>query len=458
VPTGETVACGNLTVPERHDKPSGPSIRLHVAVFKSHSATPAADPVVYLDGGPGGSSLKPLPAGFAELDAPFLADRDLILFDQRGVGVSEPALDCPEVAQATKDQIQGPVSASQSVGLFVSAYATCRDRLVSQGVDLDAYNSKEGAADLEQLRQALGYQQWNVYGVSYGTRLGLTYMRDYPSGIRSVVLDSTVPLQADLPAGLVPNARRALDVLFNGCRADPSCGSAYPNLESALSHVVTRLDATPASAQVPEAQSGQPTFEAAITGDEVLSAVFLGLYSNSIIPDLPRAIALADRGDLQVIAALLGIPLAEEQIISEGMYISVLCHEVASFSSPAAEVAAAQPYPELHDFVAGDSTFDVCKTWGMQRADPTDHQPVKSDIPTLILAGQYDPITPPADGQQVAGDLSHSFFFLYPGLGHGEFSSDSCPQDMTLTFLRAPNVKPDDSCIASMRPPAFVVH
>ncbi len=156
VPTDRPVACGYLIVPENRNKVDSPEIRLHVAVFKAKSGIPKPDPIVYLEGGPGGHALERLQLRYQAFTA-FMNDRDFVVFDQRGVGFSEPALDCPEVTKLMYNmagQRSGSILSAVGIGATLTA---CRDRFLNQDVDLAAYNTTESAADVEALRVALGY-------------------------------------------------------------------------------------------------------------------------------------------------------------------------------------------------------------------------------------------------------------------------------------------------------------
>ncbi len=193
VPSGYQPECGYLFVPENRARAGSPMIRLHIAVFRSHAGFPALDPVVHLAGGPGSSSLAVADYVLGRgLDA-VLARRDLIFFDQRGTGSSIPRLDCPEREAITSLLLSGSLSDEESQAAVQEAFRRCRERLTAQGVDLSAYNSAASAADLNDLRLALGYETLNLYAVSYGTRLALTLMRDHPAAVRSAVLDSAYP-------------------------------------------------------------------------------------------------------------------------------------------------------------------------------------------------------------------------------------------------------------------------
>ena len=219
-PQGVIVQCGNLVVPENRSDPDSRMIELHVMVFGTASRNPAPDPLLYLAGGPGSSivetSLYQLP-----LFLRFLAERDVIVFDQRGVGASQPTLDCPEDTKAVFDSLNQRLTMEEEKALHVEAMRICRERLAEEGVDFTGYNTSENAADVRDLRKAMGIPEWNLYGVSYGTRLALATLRDYPQGIRSVILDSTFPLDVDFYSSIVPNAGAGLQDPLRRVRGEP---------------------------------------------------------------------------------------------------------------------------------------------------------------------------------------------------------------------------------------------
>ncbi len=456
-PAGVTVACGYLTVPEDHSKPDGKTIRLHVAVFKSKSKSPAPDPIVYLEGGPGGHALEGVQYSFKSWFEPFLADRDFIIFDQRGTGYSEPALDCPELTELSLGTLDQNLSAEASTRLSTEATLKCHDRLVGQGVNLAAYTDVENAADLNDLRLALGFDTWNLYGISYGTELAETEMRDFPEGIRSVILDSTVPLQTRVDLDVPANADRAFRKLFDGCAADADCNKAFPNLKPTFYELVDQLNKKPVKQQATDPLSGKP-YTVLLNGDVLMNALFQALYQTDYIPLLPKAIAAAHTGeDYSFLARLVLSNAVEQKFFSPGMYYSVKCNEEIPFVSREELAAATKAFPEQHNVFDQTSFVDICRQWGAKAADPRENEPLKSDIPTLALSGEYDPITPPQYNELVAKTLSRSYFHQFPGIGHGVSVSDQCPRDITMAFLQKPAADPDASCIAAMHGPSFDV-
>jgi pimeloyl-ACP methyl ester carboxylesterase len=459
-PPDRMVECGWVEVPESRDDPSGEMIRLHVGVFASESPTPAPDPVVYLAGGPGSDALELVPLTFEDAFSHLLADRDVIMFDQRGTGFSEPSLACPEFRELELASIEQDLPADEYAELQLADLEACRNRLTSGGPRLASYTSAENAADLDDLRRALGYDQWNLYGISYGTRLALTAMRDFPEGIRSVVLDSTYPPDVDIIADTPGNFDRALRQLFDGCAADAACTAAYPNLEETFYGLLLSLEGNPLRAPVTDVFTGE-TYDAVFDGAALGGMVFQSLYSEDAIEVLPQLISNVAAGETYEVSVLASSFLANGEFVSIGMLLSVQCHEELGFTSPAIADAALDEYPRLAPIfetspTSGNAFFDICAAWDVPEAPQLENEPVSSGLPTLILAGEYDPITPPSWGERAAATLTNATFAEFPGMGHGPSAGDDCPQSIMRAFLVDPGTDVATDCIAAMKPPAFV--
>jgi pimeloyl-ACP methyl ester carboxylesterase len=446
-PQGRDVECGWLIVPEDHAKPNGNTIKLAVARFKSDAAQPEADPIVYLEGGPGASPLRGTGLQFDAVFGPLAAKRDVILFDQRGTGYSQPALDCLEIKQETLDTLDQNLSLQQSAESSAKAAAQCHDRLVKNGVNLALYNSAQNAADVEALRQALGYDKINLYGISYGTRLALETLRDFPKGIRSVVIDGVLPLQADTYAQTPANGKQALQDVFNACAADATCNRNYPNLSQVLSDLKAKFDKDPVKLEV-TLRSGERK-EELINGDDLIGILFQGLYVTQLIPSFPRIIYDVRDGNYDMLAGLATFNPVLSDEISFGMYYSADCQEEVPFTDTNALDAFLKQNPE-YAVLGQDDVFQTCKVWNVPPAPATENQAVTSDVPTLVLSGEFDPITPPTYGKQAAQSLGKSFFFQIPRAGHGASASEDCPRNMAIAFFDNPAQKPDDACLSAM--------
>lgn len=456
-PRNVDLECGYLVVPENRANPNSRTIRLHVAVFRSDARNPAPDPIVYLDGGPGGNPLETLQFSFDRWYRPLLERGDLIIFDQRGTGYSEPALDCPEETELSFEVLDQILSIQEGERRFIEAMRACHERLArEEEVDFTAYNSVASAADLNDLRTVLGYEEWNVWGISYGTRLALTLMRTFPEGIRSVVLDSTAPTQSsetELPAA----ADQVFKLFFQGCAADPQCNATYPDLEGVFYTLVEKWNAQPIKDTGTDPFTGE-RYEVALDGLSLFGLLFQMLYSTDTIPQIPRAIYAAyEDVDYSLWIRFALRNAVEDEFFSLAMLYTVRCNEEVPFDTPEALAAADDAFPNLQGTFDMSTYTRMCAFWNAGAAPPEENQPVTSDIPTLILAGEYDPVTPPEDGQRAAATLSRSFFFEFPGLGHGVSVDHPCPTAITRAFWDDPLQAPDSSCIAEMRGPAFIV-
>lgn len=456
VPEGREIECGYLTVPENRAKDNGRTVRLAVGIFKSASASPKADPIVYLEGGPGGNALENWSEAFDRIFGPFAENRDFIIFDQRGTGYSTPALTCQEYTDLSYKLLDQQITLEESNKQAQAALIACRDRLAKEGVDFSAYNSVESAADVDALRQALGYEQWNIYGISYGTRLALTTMREYPEGIRSVVIDSVVPVESnesELPAGV----DAVFTTFFNGCAADATCNAAYPNLEATFYKLVDDLNAKPVMQQVVDQDDGK-TYDVLLTGDSVIGALFFSLYQTTVIPLMPRTIADAAAGnDYSFLARLAYLQTSQNKDFSIGMYYSVRCNEEVVFETPEQLAAADDNFPKQRGLFDPGSYTPICNAWQAGAAPTVENEPVKSDIPTLVMSGQYDPVTPPTDAKKVADTLGRSFYVNFPGYGHGVSIDGDCALGVTQQFFDDPTKQPDAGCIDDLEGPAFAV-
>ena len=460
-PADVTVECGYVIVPEARAGDLDDTIRLAVAVYHSASDNPAPDPVIYLTGGPGGQDVAQSDYYYDKFAAQIL-NRDIIFFDQRGTGLSEPMLDCPEIKELYLQNQMHAIPASEREPRYTETLMACRDRLVSEGANLAAYTSTASAADVNDIAGALGYERLNLYGISYGTRLALTVMRDFPTLVRSAVLDSVLPVEARSYLEGDDTIEQALNVLFAGCAADPKCHAAYPDLETVFYELVEQLNSAPVTV---EALSETRPYTTTVDGIEFKSAIVWGLYVSSLIPIVPQAIYDVRDGDYTMLGYTMSLPAWAYEDISLGMMASVNCHEqVFTITPEEIDASLAQSHQTasvgLNDvYGSGQELFSICEQWGAAPFDPLDDQPVVSDIPALIISGEYDPTTPPSYGQQAAANLSHSHMFEIPGQGHapsvGEASE--CVLSIVAAFLDAPTGDPYRTCIANLESPQFVV-
>jgi len=218
-----------------------------------------------------------------------------------------------------------------------------------------------------------------------------------------------------------------------------------------------QLDSAPVSVPVTHPFTGED-YTFLLTGSAFLEGIFGMFYVADFIPYLPYLIAQVHDGKYQDFVSLAMLLAVQGEFISEGMYYSVECYEEAPFNPYEEAMASLESYPNLKGLEGWFSEYEICPTWGAGAASVLETEPVTSDIPTLILSGHYDPITPPAWGQLAAETLSHSTFFEFPGLGHAvTYNSGDCPVEIMVAFFHDPEHVPDARCLERMQPPRFVL-
>lgn len=450
---GKDLVCGYLTVPERHADPSGRTIRLAVVIIKSLSASPRPDPLVMAQGGPGGSTIDTYVEQLLR-DESYRREREIVLFDQRGTLYSQPNLVCEETQQLVADTIEKELSSAEADRLYAEALLRCRQHLLDSGVNLAAFNSLENAADIDDLRRALGYQQINLYGVSYGTLLALHTLRDYSSGLRSVILDSVVPPQINFLLRVPQTMDRAFTHLFQACQADPACDRYYPNLEQVFQQVYDDLEKNPARWPMTDPETGTTYPQAVIDGETFLYGLFQMLYAGSLIPALPRAIYEARDRQFGFFARILSI-LVFDRSMADGMYYSVLCAEDADFTPSDQSLEGIRPLIQENEAGDAEQFLQICQRWGVPYLGPELDEPVRSQVPTLVLSGAFDPVTPPEYGAEAAQTLAQAYTVVFPAGSHGALLDGKCQDQVILSFLENPARPPDTSCLAENQQVTF---
>ena len=441
VAAGENIECGKLTVPENRNKPNGRTLDLAVEIFKSRSATPAADPVIFLPGGPGGSAARQK----SGVNNPFLDDRDYILLEPRGAKYSSSPLDCPGI-NAIKGEISAGHHPRDADAVLAKAAAQCRADLTAQGVDLDGYTSAETADDIDDLRTALGIAKWNVFGHSYGTRLALTYLRDHPDGVKSVILDSVLPPEADFDESASANLIRALNAVFDGCAVSSPCHRAYPDLEADFHALVAKANRRPLT--VTPAILGSDNKPVTIDGAVVIDAIYSDLHNTGAIGGIPKLIEDSLHGDYAGLAPLIRDNQGPSNFVW-GLRLSVWCGEEMPFE----DATRVDDQTAVHWGLGGiderTASQAMCRAWNVAAADPRENQPVKSDVPVLVLSGEFDPDTPPQWARAMAANMPNARFVLMPGQTHGA-GFNRCGATIEPAFLRDPAGPLDTTCVLQM--------
>lgn len=451
VPAGRVAHCGYLRVPDHRERGITTYSRLAIAVFSPPGGARERDPVLFLAGGPGGAF------GFAEgkawwwnwIDTVALTHgREFIAMDQRGVGRSEPRVDCPGLRVLEGRLLQREVLPDEEDAQWIAAVQSCRERLLGRGVDFGIYGSAQSAADIEELRRALGFDQWNLYGISYGTRLALATARDHPDGVRSLVLDSVYPpgvqTLVEGPAGL----DRALKRAWTACT---SCDGT----DAALARVLPALNRRPVRVRFTHPTSLE-SFEVVLDGDRLIDALIVGLSGHADVRKLADAVEGLDRGDTRAAAELVreSWMAMQDEDFSYPVNFSVECREDVPFNDMSQAIARAESFPLIarHERRDAEVMRRICDFWGVL-PEPRENEPVQSDIPTLILAGLFDPVTPVAWAEQAARFLPHAQLLTFLA-GHSVTDADPCALKLIAAFLADPHQPPSADCYPRAELPA----
>lgn len=427
---GQNIVCGYVVVAEQHANPGGKTIKLPVGIIKATGATPAPDPVVLLAGGPGQSGQ--IFATLADPQIPFYSalttNRDVIFFDQRGTGKAQPSLICTELLEDPNARIrsrlkQPMIQAFDEEETYTDLVNKCRDRLVGQGVNLSAYTTTENAADVNDVRIALGYGKINIIGASYGSELGLAVARDWGQYIRTNNLVSLVPIEIPWYFQTAQTFDLAIKELARDCGANAACNAANPNLLANFQKVANDLNARPVLLKLKDPDTGKVVVELPLNGDDFVNVMFQFFYTTSLVPFLPDMISRAARGNFVWLENLAILLLFEDgsDPISIGMHYSVVCSKDPSQANLDATLKGDEGLlPEVRRALQPSSKeyYQICQTWPSKNADPKGAAPAKSDVPTTLVSGQFDPITPPKYADIARASLTKATSVTLPGGGH----------------------------------------
>ena len=451
-PAGYISRCGYVTLPQDYDDPSGSKIEIFYTVIQSASRENQPDPLVYLVGGPGSSGSQLLQTSFRAYLRAFAGQRDIIVIDQRGTGYSNPPLYCREVLFRLDEILQS--HHTEHAELVLDILTDCHSRLSGKGVQLDTFHSENNARDIVNVLLSLGYERWNLVGVSYGSRLALAMMRDYPQYIRSVILDSVYPPQADIYLDSYYNGERALAVLFAACATSASCDERYPDLDAVFYQLYHRLNQTPLMTTYTPPRYKELLIE--ISGYRLYDWVFSWLYEVDSIQFIPQLIYDLADGRSQAAARIGAAYEATMTTLSLGMHYTVQCQEEYGSTQSRDYAGMLEAHPHLAGFirypVEGAATLPrLCEMWRSKARPVLANSPVESNVPALLLSGNFDPITPPSYAEQAEATLSVSYNFVLPHVGHGVLRSDRCAVRIAVEFIDEPLREPDSSCIADTR-------
>jgi pimeloyl-ACP methyl ester carboxylesterase len=433
--------CGTLRVPLDREHPKEGSIDLKVAVVPALNRRSTAAPLFLLAGGPGQSAMQvyvSLNAAFSRISR----NHAIVLLDQRGTGQSSPqSCSYPEDWLEPAD----PIPALRK------ATVECLAKL---GPRVRFYTTSIAVRDLEDIRIALGYDQIDLYGGSYGTRVAEQYMRRYPAHVQAVILDGVTYPQQAIGAETPQDAERSLNLIVARCLQTPDCAATYPQLQDDLTNLLREYGPKKTPVTIDDPNSGLP-LEIEFNRRILDAALRMLSYSSMQASLLPTLIHGAAHGKLRPLAAqsVMNMRQISDQL-ANGMQYSVICSEDEPlFAAANIDRAAMAKTYQGTDMV--DALHEICALWPRGPVDADLHAPLRSEVPTLLLSGEADPVTPPVDAERAAVGLTRHRHLILKGEGHGQLAT-GCMPTLTADFLDnlAPD-KLDATCLDRHTPEPF---
>ena len=457
---GTGLRCVLVTVPIDRADPAAGNTQVSVAI-RPGTGDESLAPLAVLQGGPGGAS--------SDL-APFLPSRPYaqVLIDQRGVGFGSANFWCHELLNALTQIIEA--TRDEADVIASDALSECSDRLKRNPVFAHTTTAAH-AADVVDVMAALGYGQWLLYGVSYGTTIALEVLRNAPAGLAGAVLDGVYPGHLDLDADVAAGAERVIRELDEECSVDPACSAILggatdgegATMAELLSELIPRFNADPmVVALAAEETTMQEPLDVLIDGDSVAGAVFQMLYNEFTATLIPGVLAgLARHSDAETadgdgvdtaarFVALVGVETASQQAHAgaPATNAAVTCAEWLPLASgPPAGIG------EFAAAVVGEGLSAQCEPWAIAKS-PVLAEPVEGDVPVLLISGWFDPITPPSFAEEAAKHLAASTHIVSRTRGHGiwVWGYDSCVDRIVADFLAEPGAALDTACASEDRP------
>lgn len=429
----DIVIDGVLEVPENRNDSNSRTLKLIYKVLKAKDTTSRKDPIVLLQGGPGAATLI---MEESWKNHPFRNDRDIVLMDQRGTGASEA--NCTEIGNSIFAIMRQDLSIAEDIIATNNLLAECKETMKADGVDLAGYNSRENAADFEDLRKALGYKKWNLFGGSYGSRLGLTIMRDFPNGVRSAVLSAILPPETNYLNNSIPNFENSLFKVLERCAENQDCNKRFPDMKKRLINVLKKLQSDPVQFDF----EGKPFV---LNTHDAYLMLFVSLYDRYSIANLPLLIEAMENGETEPIRnALNGFDFMLN-LMNWPMNHSVMAYEELPFNDLEAMDRTLNNSEIEFAYAPDSSGIKLLTNWHPFRATNVENQPVVSEIPTLMSSAGLDHVTPISNAKGAITHLKNGYEIIFLDEAHNSLYN-ACFFEIAEDFLNHPSQKPNTDC------------
>ncbi len=450
-PVGRDVECGRMRVPLDHFNPNTGTALLPIMIVRATERSTEV-PLFLLQGGPGGDSIDTFAFLLSKPNSLLPTDRDIIFYEQRGTTNAKPSLDCPENHMLKISLLNDDISYTEATNRYIASSTECIERLRTQGIDFSLFNSDQNARDAIYIAEQLGHRSIDLYGVSYGSLLAQHITRLKPELIRSLVIDGIVPPNVSVDAQVYQSRHTALNALFTDCESDDACARAFPQLRQTYADVLADYRANPRTWTLTDSSELNRSYEAIIDDHVLQSWMFSWLYDDQIVQFIPLMIhLLADNQIAQV--RVFGSFTTLSDSIAEMMYMSTQCSEESAISP----VDYTFPKNDLFTLADGELENDaryresICALSGVPQLNEAFNEEFRTKVPTLIVSGRYDPITPANFGDTVARSNPHATHIIIPSGAHGAMLSNACAANIAKAFWQDPTQTLDTVCVGAQR-------
>ena len=437
--------CMSVPVFENRETRTGRELQLHVVLLPATGDEVAPDPIFFLPGGPGQGAAS-LAGHVTNLLDDTHRERDIVLVDYRGTGDSNPLdfeMSNDDMLATLSDPIPKDIVERELVRL-------------SKKADLTQYHTNAIVDDLDDVREALGYDKINLWGGSYGTRVALVYMRRHPERIRTAVIKGVAPLGYAIGADFSTDAQKSLDRILAACADDPDCSSTFGDVQARLAKLFARVADKPTVVTVDSPLDGSKV-KVTMTPDVIALTLRELLYATPMHALIPGMIARGAEGDFQEWAQMaLTTTVMMSNQLCEGLFLSVAKAEDAPLLTGIDFTERAQGTFLEARFVNGLLT--AFESWPGAAVEASFWEPVRSDIPVLVVSGALDPVTPANQGAEAAKHLSNGLHLVFDNGTHGDTAFRPCMDGVYADFYRSGSIEGlDTRCASEVRPIRFAV-
>ena len=429
---------GAILVPENHDDPDSRKITISYLIIKAKDRNSGKNPIIYFAGGPGGNSLDPAVLEFLEGD-PLLEQRDLILFDQRGIGYSSAL---PDMSMESLDIMAEDADEARELELTKTMIEEYQKKCEQQNIQTQFYNTHQNALDVGMLFQHLGYEKYNLMGGSYGTRIARVVQDLFPEYVHASVLDSPYPLSGDFLIDRLNSYSLALSRIFDYCASNPDCQSKFPELEKDYFKAIQKLQETPLAVSMNDSTMVH------INAQDGVYLLRRLLYQSDAREKAPELIKAFLEGEGEIMQQVLQFEYAMSGFINLSMLLSVEKYEYFDPANTAEQIEKKyQQYPLLPVKLGFfDAFYQAGMAWHSANLPMEERKFLKSDVPSLVFVNQFDPVTPPKNGHIFLQDLSRGQLLVLDEGGHGS-GNQECKDQVVIAFLNQPDAELDTSCL-----------